>query len=203
MDDDPRKRSIKELGFESWLTNVFWAYYKWYFFLGVFAVTFLVLTVITYARQDRADMRLTYVYAGTADADQAETARSRVASLAKPEGGRGAVRVKVDAVPLVDEKGERRTYGELEDSDRILYLLDRESLDFYQALGYFAGARQLPGLDLWVGLNDAPVTLYRLEDFADQGYKQEQIDDSNAYLIQHHGEQVQAARELVESLAQG
>ena len=65
MDDDPRKRSIKELGFESWLTNVFWAYYKWYFFLGVFAVTFLVLTVITYARQDRADMRLTYVYAGT------------------------------------------------------------------------------------------------------------------------------------------
>ena len=42
MDDDPRKRSIKELGWQSWLTNVFWAYYKWYFFVGVFALTFLV-----------------------------------------------------------------------------------------------------------------------------------------------------------------
>ena len=52
-------------------------------------------------------------------------------------------------------------------------------------------------------VKDTPVILYRFEDFADQGYTQEQIDESNAFLIERHGQRVQAARELVESLLKG
>ena len=124
MDDDPRKRSIKELGWQSWLTNVFWAYYKWYFFVGLALLTILLLTVIGYARQERVDLVLTYVYASAPDEAQAETARSLFAAKAAEEGGRGGVRVKVEAFPLVNEKGERLLYGELDDPDRIIYIAD-------------------------------------------------------------------------------
>ena len=198
MDDDPRKRSIKELGWQNWLTNVFWAYYKWYFFVGVFALTFLVLTVLAYARQERADLVLTYVYASAPDAGQAETARSAFAEKARPEGGRGTVKVKVEAIPLQNEQGERLLYGELEDPDRMIYILDNESVSFFQNLGYFGLSwGTVPGTELFAALRDAPVIPYRLEEYADQGYTQEQIDDSNAWLVQHHAEQVQAAKELL------
>ena len=201
MDDDPRKRSIKELGFQSWLTNVFWAYYKWYFFVGVFALTFLVLTVITYARQERADLVLTYVYSSAPDEAQMETVRSAFGAKAKPEGGRGTVKVKVEAIPLQNEKGERLLFGELEDSERMIYVLDGKSVSFFQNLGYFdLSWGTVPGTELTAALRDAPVIPYRLEDFADQGYTQEQIDDSNAYLVRHHAEQIQAAKELLSAV---
>ena len=61
--DDAKKGRMKEMGFENWLENVFWVYYKWYFFLGVFLLTVLVLTVISVAGKDRTNMRVTYVYA--------------------------------------------------------------------------------------------------------------------------------------------
>ena len=47
------------------------------------------------------------------------------------------------------------------------------------------------------------MILYRFEDFADQGYTQEQIDESNAFLIERHDQRVQAARELVDGLLKG
>ena len=122
---------------------------------------------------------------------------------AVPENGRGVVRVKVEPFPLADEAGERQLYGELEDPDRIIYLLDEASLSFYQAMGYFDEAERLPGMDLWISVRDTPVILYRFEDFADQGYTQEQIDESNAFLIERHDQRVQAARELVDGMLKG
>lgn len=201
--DDAKKGRLKEMGFENWLTNVFWAYYKWYFFLGVLLLTILVLTVISVAGKDRTNLRVTYVYAEVMDQAQAETVRGMVEARAVPENGRGVVRVKVEPFPLVNEAGERLLYGELEDPDRIIYLLDEASLGFYQAMGYFDEAERLPGLDLWISVRDTPVILYRLEDFADQGYTQEQIDESNEFLIQRHSQRIQAARELVKDLLKG
>lgn len=201
--DDAKKGRLKEMGFENWLANVFWVYYKWYFFLGVLLLTILVLTVISVAGKDRTKLRVTYVYAEVMDQTQAETVRGMVEARAVPENGRGVVRVKVEPFPLVNEAGERLLYGELEDPDRIIYLLDEASLGFYRAMGYFDEAERLPGLDLWISVRDTPVILYRLEDFADQGYTQEQIDESNAFLIQRHGQRVQAARELVDGLLKG
>ena len=201
--DDAKKGRLKEMGFENWLANVFWVYYKWYFFLGVLLLTILVLTVISVAGKDRTNLRVTYVYAEVMDQAQAETVRGMVEARAVPENGRGVVRVKVEPFPLVNEAGARLLYGELEDPDRIIYLLDEASLGFYRAMGYFDEAERLPGLDLWISMRDTPVILYRLEDFADQGYTQEQIDESNEFLIQRHGQRIQAARELVKDLLKG
>lgn len=201
--DDAKRGRLKEMGFDNWLTNVFWVYYKWYFFLGVAILTVLVLTVVSFAGQDRTNMRVTYVYGETLEQEQAETVRKQMEARAVPENGRGVVRVKVEGFPLVNEAGERLLYGELGDPDRIFYLLDETSLSFYQTLGYFADARPMPGTDLWIALRDTPVVLYRIEDFADQGYTREQIDESNEFLIQRHGERIQAARELLAGLLQG
>ena len=198
MDDDTRKRSIKELGFDNWLTNVFWPYYKWYFFLGLMIFTVLVLSVVSLATRERADLVLTYVYSGTPDEAQMERAKELFAAKAKTENGRGTVRVKVEAFPLVNEQGERLLYGELEDADRIIYILDDASVSFYQTLGYFGMTKGLlPGTELFAAVRDTPVIPYRLEDYADQGYTQEQIDESNAYRVEEHRKQVQAADELV------
>ena len=200
--DDAKKGRIREMGFDNWLTNVFWVYYKWYFFLGVFLLTILVLAVISAAGKDRSNLRITYVYGDTPQQTQAETVRSLVEAKALPENGKGVVRARVDIFPMVNEAGERILYGELEDPERIYYLLDEESMSFYRAMGYFADAKRLPGLDLWISVRDAPVILYRLEDFADQGYTQEQIDESNEYQIQRHQERIRAARELMAALVQ-
>ena len=201
--DDPKKGRIKEMGFDHWLTNVFWVYYKWYFFLGVFLLTVLVLSLIALAGKDRTNLRITYVYGETLQQDQAETVRSMVEARAVPENGKGVVRAKVDPFPLLSETGERLLYGELEDPDRLIYLLDETSLRFFRTMGYFDGAEQMPGMDLWICVREAPVILYRLEDFADQGYTQEQIDESNAFLIERHDQRVQAARELVDGMLKG
>ena len=204
MDDDARRRSIRELGFENWLDNVFWPYYKWYFFVGLAVLTILVLTVISYATRERSDLVLTYVYAAAPDDAQAEKARELFAAKAKTESGRGTVKVKVEAFPLVNEQGERLLFGELQDADRIIYILDDASVSFYQALGYFDMTKGiLPGTDLFAAVRDTPVIPYRLEDFADQGYTQEQIDESNAYREEEHAKQVQAANELVQQVIYG
>ena len=204
MDDDPRKRSIKELGFDKWLDNVFWPYYKWYFFLGLAVLTILVLSVISLATRERADLVLTYVYSTAPDEAQMEKARELFAAKAKTESGRGTVKVKVEAFPLVNEQGERLLYGELEDADRIIYILDDASVSFYQTLGYFGMTKGvLPGTELFAAVRDTPVIPYRLEDFADQGYTQEQIDESNAYREEEHRKQVQAANELVLAVIYG
>ncbi len=200
--DNPKKGRIREMGFENWLNNVFWVYYKWYFFLGAFLLTLLVLAVISAAGKDRSNLRITYVYAETADQAQAETARAKIEALALPNNGKGVVRARVDAFPLANEAGERTLYGELEDPERIYYLLDEAALRFYRVMGYFADAKRLPDSDLWISVRDTPVILYRLEDFADQGITQEQIDESNAYQIERHQERIRAARELVEALVQ-
>ena len=201
--DDAKPGRIREMGFDNWLTNVFWVYYKWYFFLGVFLLTVLVLTAISFAGRDRTNLRITYVYGETVNETQAETIRSLAEARAVPENGRGKVRAKVDAVPMVNEAEERLLYGELDDPDRLIYLLDEASLGFYQTLGYFEGAKRLPGLDLWICVRETPAVLYRLQDFADQGYTQEQIDESNEYLVERQAQRIQAAKELAESLLQG
>ena len=201
MGDDARPRTIKELGFDNWLTNVFWAYYKWYFFLGLAVLTIVVLSLISLAAQERADITITYVYAHTLDESQMEAARSAFAAKAQPENGRGTVKVKAEAFPLVNEKGERLLYGELEDADRIIYVMDDESISFFTELGYFGMSIGLvPGTDLFVAVRDTPVIPYRLEDFADQGYTQEQVDSSNAYREEEHAKQVQAARDLANAV---
>ena len=204
MGEDARRRTIKELGFDSWLDNVFWPYYKWYFFVGLAVLTIIVLTIVSYASRERADLVLTYVYSGVPDEAQMETARELFAAKAQPENGRGTVKVKVEAFPLVNEKGERLLFGELEDSDRIIYIMDDSSVSFFQNLGYFGMSKGvLPGTGLFAVVRDTPVIPYRLEDFADQGYTQEQIDDSNAYRVEEHAKQVQAADELVQEVIYG
>ena len=201
--DDAKRGRIKEMGFDNWLTNVFWVYYKWYFFLGVFLLVILVFTVIGMAGKDRSNLRITYVYADAMQETQAETVRGWVEARAVPEKSRETVRAKVEAFPLSNESGERILYGELLDPERMIYLLDEASLDFYQAMGYFAGAERLPGMDLWICVRDTPETPYRLADFADQGYTQEQIDEANEYLIERHEQRIKAAHELVEGLLKG
>jgi len=204
MGEDARRRTIKELGFDSWLDNVFWAYYKWYFFVGLAVLTIIVLSLVSYASRERADLVITYVYSGVPDEAQMETARELFAAKARPENGRGTVKVKVEAFPLVNEKGERLLFGELEDSERIIYIGDDASVSFFQRLGYFDNNKGvLPGTALFTIIRDTPVVPYRLEDFADQGYTQEQIDDSNAYRIAAHRDRVQEAAELVREVING
>ena len=201
--DDAKKGRIKEMGFENWLTNVFWVYYKWYFFLGVLILTILVLFLISASGRDRSNLLVTYVYTEAPDQSQTETVKGMVEARAVPENNRGTVRVRVDAFPLQNGMGERALYEELGDPDRLIYLLDQNALAFYQTMGYFPDAEQLPGTELWISVRETPAVLYRLEDFADQGYTQEQIDESNAYLVERQGQRIQAARELVEGLLKG
>jgi hypothetical protein len=197
---DNERGKLRDIGWERWLNNVFWVYYKWYFLVGVFLLTVLVCTVVSHAARDRADMRLTYVYGEILDQTGAEQAAAWVADNVLLKDGKSRVRVKADPIPLVTESGERPAYGALADGERILYLLDEASLAFYRSLGYFQEDVRMSHLDLWLSLQDTPVRLYSLEDFPDQGYTQEQIDEYNDYLILQHQEDLASARGLLSVL---
>ncbi len=185
---------------EHWLSNVFWFHYKLYYIAALFFATILLTTLFSAIFREKTDLSLIYVHSPAEETSAAEPIRSLFARYAETER-RGGARVAVDPVELETKEGERPLYGELELSDNILYLLDGDSLEFCRALGFFEEADYLPSLGLWVSVRDVPVIPYLLEDFQDQGYTQEQVDESNAYREEEHRKQVQAARALVDTLA--
>ncbi len=185
--------------FIHWLENVFWYHYKWYYFVGVFAAILLISSVVSFVTKVKWDWTVSYVHTGAADRAAAAALKKTLTGLGTDVSGNGKVQILVEEYPDTGDPGRKDLLGLLRDSDRILFVLDGETLALYQTLGYFGDAVPLSE-GLWAASNDAPVKPFTLEEFAEYGYTQAQIDESNEYMASEHSRRVQEAAGILQGL---
>lgn len=182
-----------------WLENVFWYHYKWYYFVGVFAAILLISSIVSFVTRVEWDWTVPYVHVGAADKASASAVKKALLAVGTDVSGNGKVQIKVEEYPDTGDPGRKDLLGLLRESDNILFVMDGETLKLYQALGYFDDA--VPFADgLWAATHDAPVKPFTLAEYAEYGYTQEQIDDSNAYMAQQHARKLEEAAGILRSL---
>ncbi len=182
-----------------WLENVFWYHYKWYYFVGVFLGILLISSIVSFVAKVDWDWTVPYVHAGEADKGSAAAVKKALTAVGADRSGNGKVQIRVEEYPDTGDPGRKDLLGLLRESENILFVLDGETLALWQSLGYFGDAVSL-GEDLWAATHDAPVKPFTLAEFAEYGYTQEQIDESNAYMAQQHADSLKAAAEMLQSL---
>ncbi len=183
--------------FESWMSNVFWYHYKWYFVVGVFAASLLVMSAVSFVRAADYDWTVVYAHCGESDPSKTAGIRSAFEAAGTDESNNGRVQVEVRVAALDWEKGYCGLYGELAEPDSILYVMDDSVLKLYRSLGYFENAAYIGSLGLWAAVNDTPVKPYRLEDFSGYNYTQEDVDEANRDRQERHDEMVSQAKAII------
>ena len=193
----PRAKGWEE--WSHWLENVFWYHYKWYYFVGVFAAILLISSVVSFVSRVDYDWTVPYVHAGGADKASAAAVKKALLAVGSDVSGNGKVQIQVEEYPDTGDPGRKDMLGLVRESENILFVMDGDTLALYQSLGYFDDA--VPLMDgLWAATNDAPVKPFTLEEFAEYGYTQEQIDESNEYMAQQHTRMLEEAAGILRSL---
>ncbi len=182
-----------------WLENVFWYHYKWYYFVGVFAAVLLISSVVSFVTRVHYDWTVPYVHLGAEDRASAAAVKKALSAVAVDVSGNGKVQILVEEYPETGDPGRKDLLGLLRDSGNILFVVDGETLALYRSLGYFDDAAPL-GEGLWAVRHDEPVKPFTLEEFAQYGYTQEQIDLSNQEIAEEHAQLVEAAGDILQSL---
>ena len=183
---------------EHWLNNVFWYHYKWYFLAAVFALTLLVMSIVSFASRVDYDWTVVYAHRGPSDPAGAAAIEALMEKTAPDTTDNGKVQVQVlELCDDVEGPGREDLYGPLLDSDTLLYVLDDGVLKQYQSLGYFQETAPCGEPGLMAAVNDVPVTPYVMEDFAGYEYTQEQIDDANVYRQEQHELLAEEARAIL------
>ena len=205
-DMSPVNNSNDELGrmekIENWLTNTFWFHYKWYFIIGVFLLSLLIMAAVGLVTSVSYDWTVVYAHNGAADSARAEEIRELMESLL-PETGKNR-RVDVEVVELSRDGGVMENYGEnllyshLNDQNTMIYILDEKNYHIFSELGYFADAvaiSAMPGL--YCTTNDSPVKPLDAESPEYADYSQEFLDDVYLEYVAEHEELLAKAREAL------
>lgn len=191
---------------ENWLTNTFWFHYKWYFVIGVFLLSLLIMAAVGLASAVSYDWTVVYAHNGAADSAQVEEIRELMESLL-PETGKNR-RVDVDVVELnrdggvMEGYGENRLYNYLNDQNTMIYFLDEENYHLFSELGYFEDAvavSAMPGL--YCTTNDSPVKPLDANSSEYADYSQEFLDDVYLEYVAEHEELLSKAREALSKIS--
>jgi hypothetical protein len=199
MYEDERKQN-RFTRLEDWLTNMFWYHYKWYFIIGVFALSLLIMSVVSFVKNVDYDWTVIYAHIGAGGSDKTAEIKDSFETNGSDITGNGKIQIAVTEALFDKQKGYYSLSGELTNSDNIIFVMDDAVIKLYQSLGYFKDAVYIDDLELWAGINDVPVKPYKLEDFAGYDYTQEDIDDSNSYRQGEHDKLITAAEMIIEKI---
>lgn len=187
---------------ENWLTNTFWFHYKWYFIIGVFVLSLLVMAAVGLASAVKYDWTVVYAHDGAADSARAEEIQTLMEGLL-PETGKNR-RVDVEVIELardggvMESYGENRLYSHLNDQNTMIFIMDAANYDTFSALGYFEDAAAISAMPgLYCATNDAPVQPLDASDEQYADYSQEFLDDVYLEYVAEHESLLAAAREAL------
>lgn len=192
--------------FEDWLTNTFWFHYKWYFLVGIFVVSLLVMSAVGIASAVTYDWTVVYAHEGPADAERAGEIQKLMEDLL-PETGKNR-RVDVEVIELANDGGvmadygEQRLYSHLNDQDIMLFVLDEENYRGFEKLGFFdeaAAMVDMPGL--FCAVHDSPVDKLSSEDPRYSDYSQEFLDEVYLEYVAEHEGYLEAVREVLRKVS--
>ena len=188
---------------EDWLTNNFWFHYKWYFIVGVFALSLLIMAAVGVASKVNYDWTVVYVHDDIANEENVKVIEKMMEDLL-PETGENR-RVDVKVVEMADTSegrmaayGEQRLYSHLNDQNVMLFVMDKVHYDTFAALGYFEDAvemKELPGL--YCATNDSPVERLSCEDPRYCDYPQDFLDEVYLEYVEEHEGFMAAAKAVI------
>ncbi len=188
---------------EDWLTNNFWFHYKWYFIVGVFALSLLIMAAVGVASKVNYDWTVVYVHDDIANEENVKAIEKMMEDLL-PETGENR-RVDVKVVEMADTSegrmaayGEQRLYSHLNDQNVMLFVMDKVHYDTFAALGYFEDAvemKELPGL--YCATNDSPVERLSCEDPRYCDYPQDFLDEVYLEYVEEHEGFMAAAKAVI------
>ena len=165
-DSDPR--TIRELGFKAWLTEVLWYHHKGKIIAGLVGLI-VVLWLIGLARsQTKPDITLILVTGTEVDATAVDTLESAFASALGDENGDGKAYVSVTQYVLgsagqggdIVYSASASVTASFLNNDVVLYLFDEAGLSMYNIDdGRFSDelAEKYGGTDRAVRISDVPV----------------------------------------------
>lgn len=182
-----------------WLENVFWYHYKWYYFAAVFAAVLIIVSVVSFATKVDYDWTVQYVHRGAADPASAAAVKDRFTAAGSDRSGNGKVQVQVQEHFDSAAPGREDLFGLVRDWENVLYVLDAETMERFQALGYFGEGTDLGG-GLYAFVVDTPVVPYTLEEFEAYGYTEQNWRDANEYRDEQHALAVSEARQVLAAL---
>ena len=191
---------------EDWLTNNFWFHYKWYFIVGVFALTLLIMVAVGVASKVEYDWTVVYAHSGAADSAAVKDIENIMEDLLPETGDNRRVAVKViemadNSEGVMEAYGEQRLYSHLNDQDIMLFIMDKGQLDTFAPLGYFEDAvamKDMPGL--YCATNDSPVERLSCEDPRYCDFPQDFLDEVYMEYVVEHEEFMAAAKAALTQL---
>lgn len=138
MRSDDEKRTIKELGFGKWFTDVLWYHYKW-LILGAAAVALAALTLVLMSRGRVKNDAMVILAVST---DVSEEARyglqSAVASVVGDLNGDGQISVNIVFIPLNNPSQQAQASSwqtqfvtSFMNPEAVLYLMDGKNMRAY------------------------------------------------------------------------
>ncbi len=199
--------------FENWLTNMFWFHYKWYFLLGVFVFTLLILAAISALTTANYDRSVVFAHTGQKDAELVRKVGDYITQELSDYSDGEIRKVAVYEIPGAEieaaQNGQKNFYTALTDSDYILMLVDQEIFELYSGLGYFEQLPDSPqgeksvlieSLGLYAVVNNGPIDKISLDELSDDSITQEDVDEVNAELQSEHDALVDEVLVFLKSL---
>lgn len=210
MNDDFKSRFKR---FEDWLTNKFWYYNKWYYLLGVFALTVIIIWIYSTAAKVRYDWNVVYAHMGESDPETAQKVKELFIEKAADTNGNGKIEISLYEICHTDEaeeKGENEFFAALYGHDYYLMAVDAEMFELYESLGYFeeldiggesAKGVYIEALGLYAVVNDAPVLQYTAEQAEERDISEENLITINEDLKTEYEKRKEQAIAIVERIS--
>ncbi|MDR0818791.1 MAG: hypothetical protein LBN43_04375 [Oscillospiraceae bacterium] len=208
---------------EHWMTNVFWYHYKWYWLLGVAAVTFGILLVADNIRAVSYDWKIAIInsyempYVKSGETPDIPLTHADVepyfAGVLPDRNDDGTVRVRVYQVFLEpDKSGWEPMFTALNDSETYIITASEDVLKRLNKLGYLqrlndgeywhylSGVSGVDSPGLPFAVTSGIVELTNPEQAAAIGMSEQQIADYDERLVQQHAEKLELAIQYVSEI---
>lgn len=192
---------------ENWLTNTFWFHYKWYFIIGVFIFSLLIMAAAGIISSVNYDWTVVYAHCGGENSEKVKEIQELLETHLPETGNNRRIDVKVIELSeddsILEHYGEERMYGHLNNQDIMLFVLDFSVYSAFAKLGYFEDAVLSPSLGgLYCASNDAPVAHLSSEDEQYEDYSQEFLDEVYLEYVEEHEAYLTAVRQVIAQLAE-
>ncbi|NLL39291.1 MAG: hypothetical protein GX254_06875 [Clostridiales bacterium] len=198
---------------ETWLTNRFWYYHKWYYLLAVFVLTVIVIWVYRAATKVDYDWNIVYAHMGDSEPETVERIKALLSQHATDITGNGKVDISVYEICHTqedEETGENEFFAALYGHDYYIMLVDSDIYELYRRLGYFESLYgdgeedrgvYIESLSLYAVVNDAPPLQYTPAQAEERDISEEYLKALNEGLKEEHETLTTQAIEIVKKLA--